>query len=192
MKSSIFLLMFLIYASYEVELKVFEVIYLKTLKLNEKEAAICLNVEKFDTNKKLYLLMTSNKGSISNAKYEFINTSCPETYKYNPQDNKLKEAKKSSSSSNNGKFSYEYEFQKEENSKNIIVVYTEFTGEELSLTYSNVKAKDAIIFILLILAGLIVFIIVLCCCCYCCCKSRQKNIISNDYYKTSFASPILA
>ena len=191
MKSSIFLLIFLIYTSFELNLEVFEVEYQNTKKIQKNAAAICLNVESFSTNKKLYLLMSSDKGEINCTQYEFINTTCPQTYEYNPQNKKLREVTKTISTTNNGKFSYEFEFQKEENSKSIILIYTEFTGEELSLTYSNVKARDAMILILIILAAIIVVIIILCILCYCCCKSRQKNILSNDY-QTSYAGPILS
>jgi hypothetical protein len=162
----------------------------KTEKIYEPEAGLCLDVESFKKDEKFYLQMISKSGSINKTVfYEFIDEACPQNYIFNPENTTLQEKKTSSSIEKSNEFSLEYEF-KTIKSKNIFVIYTGYTGEELSVVFSSIKITTAIYIILGILAGVIVVCIILCCCCYCCCKKKQKQILTNDY-QTSFAGPIL-
>ena len=162
----------------------------KTKKITEPEAGLCLDVESFKKDEKFYLQMNSKTGSINKTlHYEFIDEACPQNYTFNPENTTLQKKETSSSKESSKEFTVEYEF-KTIKSKNIFVIYTEYTGEELSVQFSDMKITTAIYIVLGILAGIIVFLIFLCCCCYYCCKKKQKQILTNDY-QTSFAGPIL-
>ena len=162
----------------------------KTKKISEKDAGLCLDVERFKKDEKFYLQMNSKSGSINKILfYEFINEACPQNYTLNPENTTLQKKETSSSKETSKEFSLEYEFKTIE-SKNIFVIYTDYTGEELSVQFSDMKITTAIYIVLGILGGVIVFLIILCCCCYYCCKKKQKQILTNDY-QTSFSGPIL-
>ena len=148
-----------------------------TKKTNLTDAGICLNIKKIDNNDKFYLVLSSKNGSINEIiQYEFLNDTCYTNYTYDPDDCPLKPKKRSSTTSYKEEFSYEYEFKKEEQFNYVFVIYTNFTGYELSISFSKLKSKTILFIFLGIFGGFIILLIIICFCCYKCCKKRQKSI----------------
>ena len=159
------------------DLEIIDLAEYETKKTNLTDAGICLNIKKIDNNDKFYLVLSSKNGSINEIlQYEFLNDECYTNYTYDPDNSTLNIKKISSSTSYKEEFSYEYEFEKKQQFNYVFVIYTNFTGYELSISFSKLKTKTILFIFLGIFGGFIILLILICFCCYKCCKKRQKSI----------------
>ena len=159
------------------DLEIINLVEYDTKKTDLTEAGICLNIKDIGNNDKFYLVLSSKEGSINEIlEYEFLNDTCYTNYTYDPGDNNLNPIEKSSSSSYEEEFSYEYEFKKEQKFDYIFVIYTNYTGYELSISFTKLKSKTILFIFLGIFGGFIILLIIICFCCYKCCKKRQKSL----------------
>ena len=177
------IIIFIFILSYSISITTYdlEIIYLSskydTNRTNLTDAGICINIKNIDINNKFYLVLSSRNGSINETlEYKFLNDTCDTNYTYDPEDKTFSPIKKSSSSSYKEEFSYEYEFKKEQNFNYAFVIYFNYTGNELTITFSKLKSKTILFIFLGIIGGFIIILIIICFCCYKCCKKRQKSL----------------
>ena len=166
------------------DLEILEIINLAEYdikKTNLTNAGICLDIKKKENNDKFYLTLSSKNGSINKIlKYEFLNDTCYINYTYDPENNSLKPKDIHRPTLYKEEFTFEYEFIKEEKMNYVFVVYTNYTGYELSLYFSKVEGKKTLLIFLGIFLGFIVLLIIICFFCYKCCKKKQKSL-DNDF-----------
>ena len=177
------IIIFIFIISYSISITTYdlEIIYLSskydTNRTSLTDAGICINIKNIDINDKFYLVLSSRNGSINETlEYKFLNDTCYTNYTYDPEDETFSPKKKSSSSTYKEEFSYEYEFKKEQNFNYAFVIYFNYTGNELTITFSKLKSKTILFIFLGIIGGFIILLIIICFCCYKCCKKRQKSI----------------
>ena len=192
MKTFIFILIILYCTSKKYIInKVFDIKFQEEKKVNEYEAGLCLNLDDIKKDDKFYIQLQSKEGSINKTLvYEFLNNSCYENYTYDSENSLLTPIETSDSSEYKTEFSNEYEFTKNTNLNYIFVIYTEYTGNELTIYFSQIKVKTVLYIVLGCIAGFVVLLIICCFCCYKCSKRKQKKIIQNEY-QSNLSGPLV-
>ena len=192
MKTFIFILIILYCTSKKYIInKVFDIKFQEEKKVNESEAGLCLNLDDIKKDDKFYIQLQSKEGSINKTLvYEFLNNSCYENYTYDSENSLLTPIETSDSSEYKTEFSNEYEFTKNTNLNYIFVIYTEYTGNELTIYFSQIKVKTVLYIVLGCIAGFVVLLIICCFCCYKCSKRKQKKIIQNEY-QSNLSGPLV-
>ena len=158
-----------------------------TIKTNESNAGICLDLKDIKINNKFYLYFNSRNGTINKTlAYKLFGDECSKKFMdfvFDPNDSEFSPVNITNDTQNDDtdELNLEYEFTKNNDSKYAFVIYTGYNGSELSITFKSIKSKIVIYIILGVLAGIIVLFIIICFCCYKCCKKRQKIKIESDY-----------
>ena len=192
MKTFIFILIILYCTSKKYIInKVFDIKFQEEKKVNESEAGLCLNLDDIKKDDKFFKKLQSKEGSINKTLvYEFLNNSCYENYTYDSENSILTPIETSDSSEYKTEFSNEYEFKKNTNLNYIFVIYTEYTGNELTIYFSQIKVKTVLYIVLGCIAGFVVLLIICCFCCYKCSKRKQKKSIQNEY-QSNLSGPLV-
>ena len=156
-----------------------------TIKTNLESAGLCFNLKTIEDDNNFYINFYSINGSLNETlKYEYLNNTSHKNYTFDPENNSLNSKGKTSSTSYNEEFSYEYEFLKKPNLNFLFVVYTEYYGTELSITFSGVKKTTVLLVFLGIFGGFIIVLLVFCFLCYRICKKRNSKVFPSGSYSS--------
>ena len=146
-----------------------------TIKTNLSNAGICLNIKNINIRDNFYLNFNFKNSSMNETlKYEFLNDSCYSNYIYEPENNALHSKEKSSFTSYYNEFTNEYEFRKNSNLKFLFVIYVEYTGDSLTITFSTMKTKKILYIVLGIFGGFTILLLFTCFIIYKCCKKKLQ------------------
>ena len=147
-------------------------------KTNLTNAGICVDIKDLNIDEVSYLTFHSKDGIFRNSlKYEYINN-CYSKYHYDEYNISLNTIVSYKNDSYESEFTYYYKFSKKENY--IFVIYTDYNGTELTITYLGVKSSIRALTFLFIFLGFILLFLFGCFAWYRLCKKRVKNSIDKE------------
>ena len=187
------------------EIRNVPIYYLETLKEvkieNKSESLLCVHIdESLKKDDTFYIFFSSeekNKKMNKTVYFNFTKESCQNMTEMDIDFDKLSTSfeannKPNQESKEDDKFSKEYEIKKKEKDINfMLMLYKDWNGKELKVSYSPISAKGALIMILVIIGvGLLVIAIIIAVICICC-RKRNRTAIDSQYNSSYGQDPIM-
>ena len=187
------------------EIRNVPIYYLETLKEvkieNKPEGLLCVHIdESLKKDNTFYILFSSeekNKKMNKTVYFNFTKESCQNMTEMDIDFDKLStlfEAnnKPNQESKEDDKFSKEYEIKKKEKDINfMLMLYKDWNGKELKVSYSSISAERYLLMILVFIGvGLLVIAIIIAIICICC-RKRNRTAIDSQYNSSYGQDPIM-
>ena len=190
------------------EIRNVPIYYLETLKEvkieNKPEGLLCVHIdESLKKDDTFYILFSSeekNKKMDKTVYFNFTKESCQNMTEMDIDFDKLSTSFEANNKPNQESkeddkditFSKEYEIKKKEKDINfMLMLYKDWNGKELKVTYTSISAGGFIIIILVIIGvGLLVIAIIIAIICICC-RKRNRTAINSQYNSSYGQDPIM-
>ena len=190
------------------EIRNVPIYYLETLKEvkieNKPEGLLCVHIdESLKKDNTFYILFSSeekNKKMNKTVYFNFTKESCQNMTEMDIDFDKLstlfeannKPKKETKEDDKDFTLFKEYEIKKKEKDINfMLMLYKDWNGKELKVSYSPISAKGALIMILVIIGvGLLVIAIIIAVICICC-RKRNRTAIDSQYNSSYGQDPIM-
>ena len=187
------------------EIRNVPIYYLETYKEvkieNKSESLLCVHIdESLKKDDTFYILFSSeekNKKMNKTVYFNFTKESCQNMTEMDIDFDKLSTSfeannKPNQESKEDDKFSKEYEIKKKEKDINfMLMLYKDWNGKELKVSYSPISAKGALLMILIFIGvGLLVIAIIIAVICICC-RKRNRTAIDSQYNSSYGQDPIM-
>ena len=190
------------------EIRNVPIYYLETLKEvkieNKPEGLLCVHIdESLKKDDTFYILFSSeekNKKMDKTVYFNFTKESCQNMTEMDIDFDKLSTSFEANNKPNQESkeddkditFSKEYEIKKKEKDINfMLMLYKDWNGKVLKVSYNPISAKGALIMILVIIGvGLLVIAIIIAVICICC-RKRNRTAIDSQYNSSYGQDPIM-